>query len=68
MRSFAPLFFAASLASLTLFAQSSPQQKPDKDADAKNTVAAALPGSKKKSAKEEKKEEPKKSEPKTEEE
>lgn len=56
------------LTSITLIAQSTPQQQPDKDADKKNAVAAAPPGSKKKAAKEQKKEEPKKDEPKKEEE
>jgi len=68
MRSFALSLLAASLASLTLFAQSLPQQKPDKDADQKNAVAAASPGSKKKSARDEKKDEPKKDEAKNEDE
>jgi len=68
MKSLALFILAAALASFTLAAQSTPQQKPDKDADKKNAVAAASPGSKKKAAKEEKKEESKKDEPKKEEE
>src|SRR5690242_4829669 len=58
----------ALLTSFTLFAQSTPQQKPDKDADKKNAVAATSSGSKKKAAKEEKKDEAKKDDAKKEEE
>ncbi len=57
-------FFVKSLAlllltvsSLSLLAQSTLDQKPDKDSDTKNAVAAASPGNKKRAAKEEKKEE-----------
>src|SRR5215469_7288597 len=58
------LFIAAvTLASFNLLAQSSQEQKPDKDADKKQAAAAAPSGSKKNAAKDEKKkEEPKKEE------
>src|SRR5262249_7475361 len=62
MRLFALFVLATSLASSTLSAQSTPPQKPDKDADQKNAAAAASTGSKKKAAKQEKKEEPKEEE------
>ena len=58
MKSFAVFVLSFTFLSLTLLAQSSADQKDqDKDADKKNAVAAASPGSKKKAAKDEKKDE-----------
>jgi photosystem II stability/assembly factor-like uncharacterized protein len=68
MRSFAIFVIVAALASFNLLAQSTPEQKPDKDADKKAGAPVTSKKEAKKGAKEEKKDEPKKDEAKKEEE